>query len=160
MRRADTKPKPASPGRAPKTGGRITQLYDQVAFWQTMIVLALVILVWAKEVLDLPRLFFGAPPSEMDWLGASVLTIGVLACGVIVVAHTYIQQKRIISGFISVCSYCRKVHVEKATWQQMEEYLENRTLAEFTHGICPTCYDKVMQEIEDHSSTPPETGSS
>ncbi len=160
MCRAEKKPKFAPPARAPKTAGRITQLYDQVAFWQTMIVLALVALVWAKEVLDFPHLFFDAPPSELDWLGAMALTIGVLVCGLIVVAHTYVQQKRIISGFISVCSYCRKVHVEEATWQQMEEYLENRTLAEFTHGVCPTCYEKVMQEIEDHTPTPPETGSS
>ena len=131
--------------------GELTHLYEQVAIWQTMIVLALIAMIWVKEVLDVPALVFGADPSEMDWLGALVLTIGVLSGGIIIVGHTYLQQKQILRGFISVCSYCRKVHMEETDWQRMEEFLEHRTLAEFTHGICPDCYREVLQQIETES---------
>lgn len=128
--------------------GELTHLYEQVALWQTLIVVALIAMIWVKEVLDVPALVFGAEPSKMDWLGALVLTIGILSGGIIIVGHTYMQQKQILRGFISVCSYCRKVHMEETDWQRMEEFLEHRTLAEFTHGICPDCYTKVLSQIE------------
>jgi hypothetical protein len=64
----------------------------------------------------------------------------------------------VLRGFISVCSYCRKVHVNSTEWEQMEEYITTRTLAEFTHGICPTCYLELMKELDHataHAGAPP-----
>lgn len=139
----------------PRRPGQVNRLFGLVALWQTLLVFSLVAMIWIKEILDIPNLLFGAPPSKIDWLGALVLTISVLTVGLILVAHTYLQQKRILHGFISVCSYCHKVHVEAATWQQMEEFIANRTRAEFTHGICPICYEKALKEIETDSSFKP-----
>ena len=133
----------------PSASGGLRTLYRQVALWQGLVIFALCCLVWVKEILDLPALLFGAEPSPMDWLGASIVTAGVVACGLIVVGHTYLQQRRILRGFINVCAYCRKVHVGDATWQQMEAFIENRTLAEFSHGVCPDCYTRVMEEFHE-----------
>ena len=72
------------------------------------------------------------------------------------------QQRSVLQGFISVCSYCHKVHVEETTWAQMEEYISERTLAEFTHGICPSCYRKCIENLEAGgrvpSAVPPPAG--
>jgi len=31
---------------------------------------------------------------------------------------------------------------------QLEAYIAEHTNAEFTHGICPECYEKVKKEME------------
>jgi len=136
------------PSGAHESSGALRHLFGQVAFWQGMGFLAMVAFIWARESLDLPNLLLDEPPSPPDWIGAAILTVGILAIGFVITAHTYLQQKRVLKGYIRVCSYCRKVHIEDTSWEQMEQFISDRTLAEFTHGICPTCLRKAEAEIE------------
>ncbi len=128
------------------------ELLGQVAVWQGLGFFALVCLIWAIEALDLPAAIYGRPESVVDWFGSSILMGGVVVIGFVVVAHTYVQQKRILKGFISVCSYCKKVHVSESDWEQIEQFISERTLAEFTHGVCPVCYQKIMAELAEASN--------
>jgi hypothetical protein len=147
---------PAHLPPAGKSARQVRRLLEQVAFWQAMGFLCLAALIWAIHVHDLVGYFFSdTPPEEQSWAGAWILTAGVLAVGVIVVTHTFLQQKRVLRGFISVCSYCHKVHVNATEWEQMEEYITTRTLAEFTHGICPLCYAELMRELDRATAVPP-----
>ncbi|MDZ4200519.1 MAG: hypothetical protein U1E27_14685 [Kiritimatiellia bacterium] len=141
---------------APPSGKHRTvgSLFGEVAFWQGLGFFALICLIWAKEAMDFPSLFYGVPESPPDWLGASLLTAGVLVIGFVVVANTYLQQSRVLKGFISVCSYCRKVHVEETSWEQMETFISENTLAEFTHGVCPSCYKTLMADLEKEADSP------
>lgn len=50
-----------------------------------------------------------------------------------------LSRVRLLEGFIPICAYCRKVRDDRDFWQQVEEYLEQRTTSQFTHGICPDC---------------------
>lgn len=135
--------------------GTMRRLFGQVAFWQGMGFLAMIAFVWARESLDLPHLLFDEPPSSPDWIGASILTAGILVIGFIITAHTYLQQERVLKGYNRVCSYCHKVHIEDTSWEQMEQFISDRTLAEFTHGVCPTCLRKAEAEIEASVRVPP-----
>lgn len=124
-------------------------MLGQVAFWQTLGFIALVALVWAvraNRVLD--TLLPGTSESEREWFGAWAMTAAIFAIGIIVVVNTHQQQKRMLKGLIRVCAYCRKVHVESSEWQMIEDYISRRTLAEFTHGICPACEDAMMKELD------------
>ena len=127
--------------------GVLSQLLGQVAFWQAMGFLALMGIVWVLEVLDLPAAIYGVPETPVDWISASLLSAGILIMGIIVVGHTYLQQQRILRGFIRVCSYCRKVHVEATVWEPIELFVSERTLAEFTHGICPDCMREMSARV-------------
>jgi hypothetical protein len=148
---------PAHLSPAGASGRQVRRLLEQVAFWQAMGFICLAALIWAIHVHDLVGFFFrDATPAEQAWAGAWVLTAGVLAIGAIVVTHTFLQQRQILRGFISVCSYCHKVHVNATEWEQMEEYITTRTLAEFTHGICPICYAELMKELD--RATAPQPG--
>jgi peroxiredoxin (alkyl hydroperoxide reductase subunit C) len=44
-------------------------------------------------------------------------------------------------SLIRMCAWCKKVHAESGEWQAVEHYMNARTGEEFTHGICPGCFD-------------------
>ncbi len=44
-----------------------------------------------------------------------------------------------IPGFLSICSFCKKVRDENDRWHEIDQYLADRAHAGFTHGICPEC---------------------
>lgn len=51
-----------------------------------------------------------------------------------------------LQSLLPICSYCRKIRDDKNAWHELEAYLNQHTDILFTHGICPHCYDKVMEE--------------
>ena len=53
---------------------------------------------------------------------------------------------RTLQGLIPVCAWCKKVRDDKGYWEQLEEYISQHTDADFTHGICPDCIEKVETE--------------
>jgi len=119
-----------------------------VALWQFGAFAILLLLVWANEILDIYSLLFGGEPREPDYMRACLSAAGVLLAAIITVGHTYIQQKRIISGLLTICSYCHKIRIDTATWQRVEEYITRHGAVEFTHGICPDCFKKAMSSLE------------
>jgi len=52
-----------------------------------------------------------------------------------------------LEGLIPICMHCKKIRVDKESWNQLEKYLSDNLDAMFTHGICPTCFEKEMDEI-------------
>lgn len=54
------------------------------------------------------------------------------------------RELRALEGLLSVCSYCRKIQ-EGESWASLEQYIEKRSQAQFSHGICPDCYARVFE---------------
>ena len=60
---------------------------------------------------------------------------------------------RKLEGILPICSYCKKIRIEGAeprvqeNWVRMERYIEERTEAQFSHGICPECMKKYLQHL-------------
>jgi CheY-like chemotaxis protein len=44
-----------------------------------------------------------------------------------------------LRGLIPICAWCKKVRDDQGYWQQLEEFLSERTLATFTHSMCAEC---------------------
>ena len=44
-----------------------------------------------------------------------------------------------LRGLIPICARCKKVRDDKGYWNQIEEYIQAHTGAQFSHGICPEC---------------------
>jgi CheY-like chemotaxis protein len=57
-----------------------------------------------------------------------------------------------LSGLVPICGDCKKVRTDQDYWQSVEQYIAEHTKARFTHGICPTCLEKYMRDIERMSS--------
>lgn len=127
-----------------------------IAFWQALCFLLLIFLIWTAKTLNLPVLFFSAAEHEWDWFQAWILTAGIIIVGFITVGHTYVQERRMLRGLITVCSYCHRVEIEEKAWQQMEMFISERSKAEFTHGICPSCYEKHVRALESSETRPGE----
>ena len=57
---------------------------------------------------------------------------------------------RKLEGLLPICSYCKKIRGANDSWQQIESYIAQRSDAEFSHGICPECYNtKIVPQLED-----------
>jgi len=44
-------------------------------------------------------------------------------------------------SLIRMCAWCKKVHTGSGEWQTVELFVRSRTGEDFTHGICPGCFD-------------------
>jgi AmiR/NasT family two-component response regulator len=51
-------------------------------------------------------------------------------------ALTAVKQ---LSGLLPICSQCKRIRDGYGAWQQLEQYIQDHSGAEFTHGICPDC---------------------
>lgn len=47
-----------------------------------------------------------------------------------------------LEGILPICCYCKKIRDEKDEWRALEDYIETRSKAEFSHGVCPECFEK------------------
>lgn len=56
----------------------------------------------------------------------------------------YTTQVRQLESLLPICMCCKKIRDDKNYWQQIETYINARTGAEFSHSICPDCYERVM----------------
>lgn len=58
-----------------------------------------------------------------------------------------LSEARVLSGILCVCFGCRKIRDEHGQWQPLEKYIEERTDARFSHGICQECRDRMYPEM-------------
>lgn len=60
---------------------------------------------------------------------------------------------RQLEGIIPICMYCKNIHDDKESWQQLETYITNHSEAMFSHGVCPACKDKFVKDLcrNDHA---------
>jgi PAS domain S-box-containing protein len=48
-----------------------------------------------------------------------------------------------LSGLLPICAACKKIRDDKGYWNQIELYIKKHSRAEFTHGICPDCAQRL-----------------
>lgn len=53
------------------------------------------------------------------------------------------EKVKTLSGFLPICASCKKIRDDKGYWKQIESYIKEHSEAEFSHGICPECADKL-----------------
>ncbi len=132
--------------------------FEYIAFWQFLGFVFLLCLVWVNELLDLAHLIYGTHSDGIDWIGTCILTACVILSGFVVISHTFVQEKRLLQGMFTICSYCKKVQINQEQWQRFDSFIADTTLAEFSHGICPECYaDIIVQKGAIQPTVPGDT---
>lgn len=56
----------------------------------------------------------------------------------------YTTQVRQLEQMLPICSYCKKIRDDQNYWQQIEGYISARTGSDFSHSVCPDCYQRVV----------------
>ncbi len=60
-----------------------------------------------------------------------------------------LAELRTIKGIIPICAYCKRIRNEEGAWDQLEAYFQSRIDAQFSHGICNSCYEKEMEKPDE-----------
>jgi len=50
-----------------------------------------------------------------------------------------------LQGLLPICSYCKKIRDDGNYWNQVETYISAHSGAQFSHGICPDCFEKFVR---------------
>lgn len=56
-----------------------------------------------------------------------------------------LTRVKTLQGLIPLCCYCKAVRTDEDYWQQVEHYLAAHSELQFSHGICPKCYQDVVR---------------
>jgi sigma-B regulation protein RsbU (phosphoserine phosphatase) len=56
----------------------------------------------------------------------------------------FTTQIRQLKELIPICMYCKRVRDDQDYWQQVESYIHAHTGSNFSHGICPECFNKQI----------------
>jgi len=51
-----------------------------------------------------------------------------------------------LQGLLPICAYCKRIRDDRDYWDQVESYLARHADVQFSHGICPECFERVMRE--------------
>jgi two-component system, sensor histidine kinase len=54
---------------------------------------------------------------------------------------------KVLTGLLPICSNCKNIRDENGEWKRVEAYIDSRTEAKFTHGMCPECAEKLYPEL-------------
>jgi PAS domain S-box-containing protein len=57
-----------------------------------------------------------------------------------------LSQVKALSGLLPICASCKRIRNGEGRWEQMEEYIRDRSEAEFSHGICPECAQELYPD--------------
>lgn len=49
------------------------------------------------------------------------------------------ERVRTLEGILPMCAYCRRIRVEGGSYQSLEDFVSDKTPAQFSHGVCPEC---------------------
>jgi PAS domain S-box-containing protein len=52
-----------------------------------------------------------------------------------------------LSGFLPICSSCKKVRDDKGYWSQVEAYLKDHSELVLSHSVCPECARQLYPEF-------------
>ena len=57
-----------------------------------------------------------------------------------------IEQVKTLSGIVPICAHCKRIRDDRGYWEQVEAYVSEHTEAEFSHSICPQCFERFYPD--------------
>jgi len=57
-----------------------------------------------------------------------------------------LAQVKTLSGLLPICISCKKIRDDEGYWKQIEHYIQQRSEAQFSHGMCPDCATKLYPD--------------
>ncbi len=124
-------------------------LAKRLAAVELVAFLVVIALLWLDELIDIPFLLLGAEATPVNWRESlfETLVIAPIALATVCFTRSIVRRLKHLEGFLPICASCKKIRDNEGNWQQMEDYIRDRSEAEFSHGICPQCARKLYPEL-------------
>ena len=65
---------------------------------------------------------------------------------VIVELKDTLNNVNTLRGLLPICAWCKKIRNDDGYWEQVEIYVSEHSDADFSHGICPECTAKQLDD--------------
>ena len=59
----------------------------------------------------------------------------------------YLNEIKVLRGLLPICTYCKKIRDNEGNWHSMEVFISKHSDAEFSHGICEDCLQKLYPDL-------------
>jgi hypothetical protein len=118
---------------------------------QLAIALLFLCLTLGNEIIDVPHYVFSDVPTLYSQrFGEIIIELSifftVMAIQIVLFKRLY-KRIRFLEGFIPICANCKKIRNTEDQWEQMEKYITEHSLAQFSHSICPDCSRKLYPDL-------------
>ena len=118
---------------------------------QLLVILLFLCLTLGNEIIDVPHYVFNDAPTSYSQRSGEI-TIELSIFFTIVVMQIALFNKlykriRVLEGFIPICASCKKIRNAEDQWEQMEKYITQHSLAQFSHSICPDCARQLYPDL-------------
>ncbi len=96
---------------------------------------------------------WGLPWSNLEIIINIIIRISILALISYLMHKTARQNEElkkeihVLKGILPICSFCKKIRNENGEWEVLESYIDKRSEAQFSHGLCPDCAHAHYPEI-------------
>ncbi|MEK6287336.1 MAG: response regulator [Acidobacteriota bacterium] len=78
-------------------------------------------------------------------VGIRIAELQKTAADRVVELELALSRVKQLQGLLPICSYCKKVRDDQNYWQQVDSYITKHSEVEFSHGICPDCYVRLVE---------------
>ena len=118
--------------------------------WQVVILIVFLVLTFTNEVMDLPHFALGDKATTWGQRSGEVTIELVIFSGVFVLEiylfRKLVRRIKILEGFLPICANCKKIR-NQDQWEQIENYITDHSLVQFSHSLCPECIKKLYPEL-------------
>ncbi|MBU4565428.1 MAG: cyclic nucleotide-binding domain-containing protein [Desulfarculus sp.] len=56
---------------------------------------------------------------------------------------------KVLGGLVPICASCKSIRQPDGSWVAVEQYVQEHSDADFTHGICPKCKKRLYPELSE-----------
>jgi DNA-binding response OmpR family regulator len=96
--------------------------------------------------------YISRPLSNRELLSRINAMVRILVAGrerdrLILELRAALAKIKTLSGFLPICSHCKKIRDDQGYWTQVEVYVRDHSEAEFSHGVCPDCMKKLYPDF-------------
>jgi hypothetical protein len=108
-------------------GGHVYRSH-MVAVWNTVIrLLSFLVIAWG-----------------VSWIGELLSKERQISANL----RQALAEIKILEGILPICASCKKIRNQDDRWQQLEVYISAHTKAHFSHGLCPECAKRCLEEAK------------
>jgi len=62
-------------------------------------------------------------------------------------AEAALAQVKTLKGLVPICAHCKNIRDDEGFWHNVADYVRDHTEAEFSHGLCPLCIQRLYPEM-------------